>query len=764
MTPEEAMLRRMSRPGYQPMRLEELAREIGADRDAYQRLRKVVPRLVRSGALVTVGRDRLALPPRDDLLEGTILFRGSGSARVVFPADEHGKARDPVHVHATDTGVALHGDKVAVRLDPPRRDREGGDWGTAKVVRVVQRALTEVVGTLRRTRLAWYVIPDDPRIVREIAVRDPARSGIRPEPKPDDKVVLRLDPWERRTAGPTGTLVEVLGLTHTPMAEYKGILRQYRLRPEFPEAVEAQARSFGRTVLAGDLAGRSDFRDIPTLTIDPDDAKDFDDALSVMPLPDGGVRVGVHIADVSHYVRPGSALDAEARERGNSTYLVGTVIPMLPHALSSGLCSLVEGEDRLVKSVLVDFGADGRPAGFHFANGVIRSRKRLTYRQALAFLREDDNEKVRAVAPPPAHQTGFPGRALASLDDAELDLIRGHVRTLWSLASRLRRERFAEGALDLDMTEIKLFVDAEGYADRAEVVEHDESHQLVEEFMLLANEAVGRTLTKARIPHVSRVHDEPDPEKLASLRETLVVAGVKVGDLARRQEMVKALALLKERDDGHVLRVQLLRSLRQACYRPSADGHYGLAKRHYSHFTSPIRRYADLVEHRILDSWMARERLPSAPREPTRTPGVGELAQVCDAISITERNSAEAERDSVKVKLLELFEREAERTDKRPFEARIMEVRSHGLMVELTASHAYGLVHVTTITDDFYQLNAAGNALVGRRHGRVLAAGAAVRVTVDKVDRFKRQVDFRLADAGRQAPRGPERRKGGRGG
>jgi ribonuclease R len=421
----------------------------------------------------------------------------------------------------------------------------------------------------------------------------------------------------------------------------------------------------------------------------------------------------------------------------------------------------VEGEDRLVKSVLIDFSPEGTPGAVQFANGVIRSRKRLTYRQALALLKEDANEKIRAVAPPPAHQTGFPGRALASLDDIELNTLRAMIRRLWTLANRQRQERFAAGSLDLDMTEIKLFVDAEGYADRAEVVTHDESHQLIEEFMLLANESVGRTLTQAKIPHVSRVHDEPDPEKLSTLRDTLVLAGVKVGDLTQRREMVKALALLKEREDGHVLRVQLLRSLRQACYRPAADGHYGLAKRFYSHFTSPIRRYADLVEHRIIESWMSRNGVPSAPREPVRTPGLGELAQICDAISISERNSAEAERDSVKVKLLELFEREAERTDKRPFAARIMEVRSHGLMVELTASHAYGLVHVTTLTDDFYQLNAAETALVGRRHGRVLAAGAAIEVTVDKVDRFKRQVDFRLVETTKRAPRAPERRKGG---
>jgi ribonuclease R len=761
MTPEEIMLQRMAKPGYTPMRLEDLAREIGADQVAYKRLRKIVPKLISSGALVVVKRDLLALPPQGDQLEGTILFRSSGSARVVFDRDDKGNARDPVHIQSEDTGVALHGDRVAIKMDPPRR-REAGDWGTGRVTRIIKRAFTTAVGTLRRTRLAWYVIPDDPRIVREIVVRDPASSGLKPLPKVEDKVVLRLDPWERRNTNPTGTLIEVLGVTHTPMAEYKGILRQYRLEPEFPEVVEAAARAFPSKVPAADVKTRADFREVPTITIDPDDAKDFDDALSVQTLPDGNIRIGIHIADVSHYVRIGTALDTEARSRGNSTYLVGTVIPMLPHALSSGLCSLVEGEDRLVKSVLVDFSPEGKILKSTFANAVICSRKRLTYKQALGFLKIDNNAAIRAIPSPPAHQTGSPGKPLSEMSDADINLVRDMVRTLWRLADRMRKERFALGSLDLDMTEVKMFVDKDGWADRTEIVVHDESHQLVEEFMLLANETVAEQLTKARIPHISRVHDEPDPEKLTMLRDSLAIANVRVGDLTKRSEMVKTLAILKDRDDGHILRVQLLRSLRQACYRPAADGHYGLAKRHYSHFTSPIRRYADLVEHRILDGWMTKNGIPSASLEIIRTPGIGDLAQTCDHISITERNSAEAERDSKKVKLLELFEREMARPDKRPFEARIMEVKAHGFMVELTASQAYGLVHMTTLNDDFYRMHPDGNALVGRRNGRVYAVGASLQVTVDKVDRFKRQVDFRVFEEAYKPTRGPERRKGGR--
>ena len=755
------MLQRMAKPGYTPMRLEDLAREIGADQVAYKRLRKIVPKLINTGALIVVKRDLLALPPQGDQLEGTILFRSSGSARVVFDRDDKGNARDPVHIQSEDTGVALHGDRVAIKMDPPRR-REAGDWGTGRVTRIIKRAFTTAVGTLRRTRLAWYVIPDDPRIVREIVVRDPASSGLKPLPKVEDKVVLRLDPWERRNTNPTGTLIEVLGVTHTPMAEYKGILRQYRLEPEFPEVVEAAARAFPSKVPAADVKTRADFREVPTITIDPDDAKDFDDALSVQTLPDGNIRIGIHIADVSHYVRIGTALDTEARSRGNSTYLVGTVIPMLPHALSSGLCSLVEGEDRLVKSVLVDFSPEGKILKSTFANAVICSRKRLTYKQALGFLKIDSNAAIRAIPSPPAHQTGSPGKLLSEMSESDINLVRDMVRTLWRLADRMRKERFALGSLDLDMTEVKMFVDKDGWADRTEIVVHDESHQLVEEFMLLANETVAEQLTKARIPHISRVHDEPDPEKLTMLRDSLAIANVRVGDLTKRSEMVKTLAILKDRDDGHILRVQLLRSLRQACYRPAADGHYGLAKRHYSHFTSPIRRYADLVEHRILDGWMTKNGIPSASLEIIRTPGIGDLAQTCDHISITERNSAEAERDSKKVKLLELFEREMARPDKRPFEARIMEVKAHGFMVELTASQAYGLVHMTTLNDDFYRMHPDGNALVGRRNGRVYAVGASLQVTVDKVDRFKRQVDFRVFEEAYKPTRGPERRKGGR--
>ena len=777
MSAEEVLLNFMGRPGYKPMRLEAIVTALGGGREDLMRLRKTMPRMLKTGAVITVKGHLLALPaarasapgtapsparkPEADLLEGTILFRPSGSARVVFDAIPGSPPREQLHIDSDDTHVALHGDRVLVKLNANRRDRNGDDWGTGTVVRVVKRALTQLTGTLGNNRLQWFVVPDDPRVSREIIVRDPARAGLVPAPKPGDKVVVRLDAWERRNLSPTGTITEVLGVTHTPMAEYLAILRRYGLNPEFPPAVSAEANSFAKSVQKADCIGREDFRAIPTITIDPDDAKDFDDALSVQRMPNGNIRVGIHIADVSSYVKTGSPLDVEARQRGNSTYLVGTVIPMLPHALSSGLCSLVEAEDRLVKTVICEFTREARLVKTEFANSVIRSIKRLTYKQAYGFLQHLTKDEIRALPAPPPHQTGSPGRPLSELTDAELDLIQGMIDDLWSIGKPLRAERFRAGSLDLDMKEIKIYCDKDGWADRTEVVKHDESHQLIEEFMLLANESVATALDKGSVPHVCRVHDDPDPEKLGALREELAGNGFQVGDLTHRSEMVKLLASLKDREDGYTIRIQLLRSLKQACYRASPDGHFGLAKQHYSHFTSPIRRYADLLEHRIFDAYIQKHGVRSAPKEPVRSPGIGELTRSCEHISITERNSSEAERDSVKIKILELFEREVDRADKRPFEATITEVKPHGLMIELNASQAYGLVHMSTLTDDHYRLNDRGNMLVGSRTGRKFMAGGVIQVTVDRVDRFKRQVDFRLFDDRQTVkPRGPERRKG----
>lgn len=785
---EEKILEFMRRKDYSPLRVDELKKALGGDGKLFRRLKKTLPRMVRAGTIAQVKRDRYCLPSDADLVSGRLIFRTGGSAKLLPDApaagsDDGGKpAPQAVHVRAEDTGTALHGDRVVVRIEKKRR--RGGareryaqddDLPFGAVVKILERAFSATTGTLMQTRYYWSVRPDDPRIAKDILVPDPARSPLFPQPKAGEKVIVRLNEWTRRSENPTGEIEKVLGQSHTPLAEYRAILFRYHLSPKFPDAVSAELQSVPAKVEAKEMRGRRDLRKIFTITIDPDDAKDFDDALSLEILPDGKTRVGVHIADVSHYVRPSTALDAEARARGNSTYLVGTVIPMLPHALSSGVCSLVEGEARLTKSVFATFDGNGKVVAADFANTVIASRKRLTYAQAFALMNENDNRAIRALPAVPAHRSGHPGRPLADLNDEEISALRKNIRALWNIAKKLRAERMRAGALDLDMPEVKIYVDADGFAERIEQVEHDESHRLVEEFMLLANELVAKKFQQEKLPFISRVHDAPEAEKLNELREEMLEAGIKIGDLSKRGEMKKLLQILKTRDDAYPLRIRVLRSLKQACYRPKADGHYGLAKTYYAHFTSPIRRYADLSVHRVFDFYLQKNRLDTAPAKKVPAQTLAELAGTAEHISETERSSMEAERESVKIKQLEYFEREAERKEKTRFDAVITDIRSIGLFIELTVSQAFGLIPLSSMSDDLYQLTPDGSAVVGRRSRKRYALGQTVPVVIERVDRFRRTMDFRLAPtetkpatsgaaSSRRAPRGnaSSRRRGSR--
>ena len=743
----QPLLALLSAPGYVPLAEPEIARALNLPRPERAALASAVRQLLVAGEIVGIKQGRLCLPRDADLVTGRIQFRQGGSAYVIREKSTGGPAPEDVQIAAEDTGVAIHGDKVVVRLSDelsrPHGNRPGGE-PTGRVIRILERAHETLTGNLQRTKLFFYVVPDDPRFLHDIYVPDPAKAGVRPVPTIGDKVVVKLHEWKQRHINPEGEIVARLGRTHEPRAELAAIFHKYRLDPEFPDEVLREAAALPARVSPAEVAGRLDYRNKPTFTIDPDDAKDFDDALSIESLPNGDLRVGVHIADVSSYVKPGTALDREAQRRGNSTYLVGTVVPMLPHKLSNGLCSLVEGEDRLPKAALLTFHK-GHLRDTAFANTVIRSCKRLTYRQAYAFLKEDNLDKIRRLPAPPAHQTGATGRALSALSRDELADLQQWIRQLWDLASRMRRERMRNGSLDLDMPEVKIFVDEHGYADRLERIEQDESHQLIEEFMLAANEAVARVTKQYHLPSLYRVHDDPDEEKLRDYRQLLGTFGVTVGDLTQRSEVMRLLHLLRTHPQGYTLRIQLLRSMRKAVYRATSDGHYGLAKKDYTHFTSPIRRYSDLVVHRVFDQFLVKYLGRPAPRGFQFGYNAARMESLAEHLSLTEQNSMEAERDSQKVKLLEFFEREVAKKKKSVFAAVITDVRNHGLFVELPDAMTFGLIHLSTLRDDLYLLNNAGTALIGRRTKRRLDLGQKVSVVTERVDRFKRQIDFRLA-------------------
>ena len=743
MSLRESLLELLRDPAYTPANEFELGRRLGLKKKQRPALAFEVRRMLSDGQLVRVQGDRLQLRGSEGEITGKIVFRAGGSA-VVIPDNVTGTNTtelEAIQIAPDETDVAMHGDRVSVRVLHGVRTRRPGETA-GRVIRVLARGRATLVGNLQRSGRQFIVTPDDPRYFHEISVGDPARSGVKPVPAAGDKVVVALNDWKRRQDPLTGTITGRLGRTHEPRAELLGVFEKFNLDPKFPEAVEREAAALPDRVQPRELVNRLDYREVPTFTIDPDDAKDFDDALSVEELEQGEVRVGIHIADVSTYVRPGTALDREAQRRGNSTYLVGVVIPMLPEKLSNGLCSLVEAQDRLCKAVFLTFNKNGTVKHTAFANTVIRSRKRLTYKQAFAFLFENDLNRIRALPLPPKHQTGSTGRALRDLGNAELADLQSWIRTLWRLAAKLRRDRMAHGSLDLDMPETKIFVDEKGYADRLEKIEHDESHQLIEEFMLAANEAVARVTRTHRLPSLYRVHDEPDPDKLDEYRQLLATFGIRVGDLTQRREVVKLLDTLRDHPQGYTLRTQLLRSLKKAAYRSSPDGHFGLNKKDYTHFTSPIRRYADLVVHRVFDAYLVKHQAYPASQDRAGYK-LTQVESLGEHLSLTEINSAEAERESVKIKLLEFFEREVNKKPKTRFTAVITDVRRNGLFVELVDSMTFGFISTAALPDDYYTLNNAETALSGRRTKRKFELNDRLEVVVERVDRFKRLIDFR---------------------
>ena len=474
MSIEDQILSLMGQADYTPMTLDEIGKRLGG-KTAARAVRRAMPRLLASGIVAKVKKNCFCLPGDADLASGIIQFRQSGTARLLPDPSPENPIPTPINIRADDTGIALHGDRVLVRIyddycreqqvtrSRQRREQQvqkSDDWKNGRVIRILERAFDALPGTLKKTRFFWYIIPDDPRIGRDIIVGEPAKTSLFPIPKEEDKVVVRIVEWKQRHLSPVGEIIENLGPTHTPLAEYKAILYKYHLSTDFPADVARELEAVPSTPASADYKNRHDLREIFTFTIDPDDAKDFDDALSLERLPNGAHRIGIHIADVSYYVRPGTALDREARLRGNSTYLTGTVLPMLPNVLSSGLCSLVEGQDRLTKSVFITYDKNHRPVDTRFANTIIRSRKRLTYTQALALLQVDKLAAIRALPSPPPHQTGHPGRPLASLSEAELLELQENLRTFWAIAASLRKTRQGNGALDLDKPEIKIYCDA----------------------------------------------------------------------------------------------------------------------------------------------------------------------------------------------------------------------------------------------------------------------------------------------------------------
>ena len=668
-------------------------------------------------------------------ITGTLYFGKQGRAKVIVEGRD-----EAISLARGYSGTALHGDTVELhelapkkkKFERKKRPNKGGKL-RYEVKKVVKRETDEFLGYLKNDTGRSLVDAENSRLFVPFKILGDTRNA-----QPEDKVLAKFVRWDPPARIPMCKVIRVLGPGDSPQTDHLGILAKYGLNSSFPQKVDEQAKAIPQVVDPVEIKKRQDFRDVFTLTIDPLDARDFDDAISVRKIKEDEWEIGVHIADVSHYCPPGSALDKEARKRGNSTYLVGEVVPMLPKSLSNGICSLVEGEDRLVKSVILRFQHDGKIISSKIAECVIHSDKRLTYEQAILFLRGNSLESIQQATPPSSRYSGNPGKSLQELSPEELKQINQTVQRLWSIASKLRTARMKEGSLNLESTEIKILVDAKGEPEKILSSENDESHQLVEEFMLLANETVAKHIRNKKLAGIFRVHPEPDPENLEELRNFVAIFGISCGELTSRKEVNKLLHNINKHPISQVLKIKFLRSLKQACYRNTPDGHYGLAKRDYLHFTSPIRRYSDLVVHRIIEQWLKKDqKLPKFSDS---------LESLAKHISVTERNSVDAERESVKDKLLLFYKRGIDARSPIVHRAMITEIGRRGFFIELIDTMARGFVPIRTLPRQLgYRVAANGSALVGRNPKNKLKLGQEVQVVIDKVFVSDKQLDFKLA-------------------
>jgi ribonuclease R len=698
----QAILRLLARQDYAPANVPQLLQRLGCRPDQQQALQKVLRTLEQNGQIIRNKGNRYIQARQADLIPGVIRMNRQGKG--FLEPDDAGQQEIVVPENATST--ALHGDRVLVRREVARRGSPTvANEITGSVVRILQRKRSQIVGTLQRSKQFLFVIPDDPRIPHDIYV-PPARDTGRPA-NIGDKVVVELHAWESRNANPEGEIIEVLGPPDEEGVDMLSILRYYNLPLHFPKKTTLEADRIAKLHPGGEPSaeecrGRVDCRAHCVITIDPNDAKDFDDAICLQKYGKDQWKLWVHIADVSHYVRPGGVLDEEARKRGNSTYLVDRVIPMLPEALSNELCSLKPGVDRLTKCAEFLLSNEGRVLNARFYPSVIRSRRRFTYKEVLAILQGPPSE----------------------------DPVQQMTQQAHALAQKIRAARFRAGSLDLDFPESRIRLDAHGRVLLIERIENDVSHQLVEECMLLANEAVAARLMTLRRPAVYRVHEPPADLRLQEYRRDVLSHGIPCGNLAQRPEVQKLLQRLNGLPIGPALKIGFLKSLMRARYAVEPLGHYGLSKAKYTHFTSPIRRYADLLVHRALFD-EARASLPV-------------LKEAADHISITERNSADAERDSKDVKMFAFLKAQLKSGQPQKYPALVIDVRNFGFFVDVSTLGMSGLVHLSSVEDDFYVFEQNRNHLIGRRTRRIIKLGDKVDVQIFKVDSFKKQVDFKL--------------------
>jgi ribonuclease R len=721
----EAILQLVNRPKYRPVKPRAVAQKLGLPKAEAALVKKTIKKMVAKGQL-RYGANHLIRPvegvkpastskpvekltsaPKSETPSNRIVgsFRrnesGFGFVRPKgVPRGEDGRDAD-IYVPAKRTKDAANGDVVAVQLLPPGKKHPGP---RGEIVEVIERQTNQFVGTYYEHGGYGLVQIDGPLFARPIHVGDPGAAGV----VPDDKVVVEMVRFPSPLRAGEGVITDVLGPRGKPGVDTLAIIHEFGLPGEFAEDALQEARDQVATFDETDLGDRYDATGETVLTIDPVDARDFDDAISLERLDNGHWRLGVHIADVSHFVQPSTPLDREARARATSVYLPDRVIPMLPELISNGLASLQPNKVRFTKTVYIEFTAEGVRTHVEAHRAAIKSSKRLAYEQVDEYL-ADPQPWVRKLG----------------------KQVHGLLGRMHELAMILRKRRFEHGALSMDMPDIKVDLDKHGKVVGAHAEVNTESHQIIEEFMLAANEAVADLLAGKEIPFLRRIHESPVPRKLKALTEFVNEIGFETASLESRFEIQSLLNKVAGHPQEQAVQYALLRAMQRAVYSPEPSGHFALASECYCHFTSPIRRYPDLTVHRLLDAVIQGK---SPVSDFDALINEGEHCSEC------EERAEKAERELIKVKLLTyLQDRVGEEMD-----AVVTGVENFGLFARGLELPAEGFVHVNSLADDYYQYDRASRTLSGFRSGNTYQLGDVLRVAVARVDIDRRQLEFRV--------------------
>ncbi|HJG81922.1 ribonuclease R [Clostridium sp. AM29-11AC] len=687
----------MNETAYVPMKLKELAILLNVPKEQREELKAVLNALLSEGKISISKKGKFG---KAEAFALTGIFSGHPRGFGFVTAE----GQEDIFIPADRTNGALHGDRVQIVIDAEEKGRRAE--GT--VVKILEHANETLIGTYEKSRGYGFVIPDNQKIAKDIFIPQGCDQGA----VSGHKVMVKIkDFGEKKGRKPEGVITEILGHINDPGVDILSVVRAYGLPEEFPRAVMEEIKSIPEKVDSSDIGGRKDLRGVLTVTIDGEEAKDLDDAISIERAGDG-YRLGVHIADVSHYVREYTALDAEALRRSTSVYLVDRVIPMLPHRLSNGICSLNEGEDRLTLSCLMDIDSQGNVVGHEIAETVIRSDRRMTYTAVNAIVTEHDPEVTARYA-----------------ELADMFLL------MKELADILRKKRHARGSIDFDFPESKIVLDEKGRPIEIKPYERNAATRIIEDFMLLANETVAEDYFWQEVPFLYRTHEKPDEDRMKRLGTFINNFGYTLrmpGGEVHPKELQKLLDKVEGTPEEALISRLTLRSMKQAKYTTANTGHFGLSARYYTHFTSPIRRYPDLQIHRIikesLHGGLTGKRVSHYERI---------LPQVAVQTSALERRADEAERETDKLKKVQYMEQFIGQE----FEGVISGVTNWGFYVELPNT-VEGLVHINELRDDYYVFSEERYELTGEMTGKTYKLGEVIRVQVTGCDRFAKTIDF----------------------